>query len=779
MAFDDKKFFMPPAVFAPGYFWFLNDKLDDDKLVAQLEDMAKSGARSVCPHPIPKEFRASFYSTMEPAYLSKAFFRKMRLIHDTCERLKMNCYLYDEGGWPSGGACGQVYAANPEKFARRYLVPDGQGRYKILVDAPDPAMSAPYPNLLTPGVTEKFLALTHQQYFKYSPKHFGKTLCFTFTDEPAGPQHRIDKLPWTEDFFTEFKKRKNYDVEPFIPEMLRFSCAPQIIAALTDYSDVVSQLFVERFLAPLKKWCNAHQMLSGGHFNGEDEPQNMLFHLHGNHLLRVLRQLDMPGVDVIWRQIYPGIRLHSFPKYASSAANQTGNRHVLGEVFGVYGSGITPAEMKFLVDYLALCGVNTFVFATYPFSTCGDKIQGERPLFGKCNLLWRRLKGFHDYTARISYLAAAGNPAVDTALFFDEATLSEIGVVPRYDEMENIAARLLQRQCDFDYIDEDQLLAAKVSRGAIKIGKAVYCRIVMPTAAKLTAKGRAALEKLQKKGAPVFSSDQINEIPPTLLMAQTDDRLRVRKRKLAGGDVLYMVMNISSATLRVRFTASEKAPVAWCDAETGKRCLAGKAGVWQWRFAPYENAVFLVGEAAKNAAKLPHRPGATLRALAGKWQLKALRQTSVGKDDYENKKSNGSITTVSLGDWRNSLGNDFSGEAQYVKTFDGKDLANAKFLDLGRVCYAAQVTLNGVDLGTRLSPPYVFPLGNALKATQNKLEITVVNTPANAIAATGVLEKWQQRPFENPYEMRERYFERESLESGLFGPVVFKKSIRS
>jgi len=66
-----------------------------------------------------------------------------------------------------------------------------------------------------------------------------------------------------------------------------------------------------------------------------------------------------------------------------------------------------------------------------------------------------------------------------------------------------------------------------------------------------------------------------------------------------------------------------------------------------------------------------------------------------------------------------------------------------------------------------------------LKATQNKLEITVVNTPANAIAATGVLEKWQQRPFENPYEMRERYFERESLESGLFGPVVFKKSIRS
>ncbi|MCQ2352933.1 MAG: hypothetical protein MJ033_05595 [Victivallaceae bacterium] len=774
--FHLRAFQMPPARFAPGYFWFLNDRLDDDRLIDQLTDMAQCGARSVCPHPIPKNFRASFYSTMEPEYLSDKFFQKIRLIADTCAKLKMNCYLYDEGGWPSGGACGKVYASNPEKFARRYLVPDGKGKYKVLIDAPGPANGAPYPDLLTPGVAEKFIELTHQRYFRYAGKHFGKSIYFAFTDEPAAPQHRIDKLPWTEDFFTEFQKRKGYDVEPLIPEMLRFSTLPEIVTALADYSDVVSQLFTERFLVPLRKWCREHRLLSGGHFNGEDEPQNALFHLHGNQLLRALRHLDMPGVDVIWRQLWQGVRLHPFPKFAASVAHQSGNRHVLGEVFGVYGAGITPGQMKFLTDYLALCGVNAFVIATYPFSTSGDKMQGERPLFGRCNPLWRHLKSYHDYTARISYLAAEGKPAADTALFFDTATLSEIGVTPHYDEQEKIADRLLQQQSDFDYVDSDALQAARVVRGAIRIGKMRYRRLVLPTAVKMDEKMRSAFAKLRKKGAEILSSDQTHKVPPTLEISPRDWRFRVSKRQLAGGDVLYMILNISGEKISARFQAEEKNSVAFCDAETGNLYQAGVNGAWQWDFEPYASAAFLVGNQANNAAPMPPSPGKVVKKFSGKWQLCPLRQTRASEKDYETELLAEAPQKVSLGDWRRSIGENFSGEAKYSKTFDGKDLDNAKFLDLGEVKYAAQVTLNGVDLGTRLFPPYVFPLKNALKKTRNHLEVTVINTLANAISGDEVWARWKKLPCENPYEARERFFEKESLASGLFGPVVLKDS---
>ncbi len=772
--FQPRAFRMPPAKFAPGYFWFLNDRLDDDKLIDQLTDMAKCGARSVCPHPIPKNFRASFYSTMEPEYLSEEFFQKIRLIADTCAKLKMNCYLYDEGGWPSGGACGQVYASDPEKFARRYLVPDGSGKYKILVETPDTVGSAPYPNLLTPGVTEKFLELTHQRYFQYAGKHFGKSIRFAFTDEPAAPQHRIDKLPWTEDFFTEFKRRKGYDVEPLIPEMLRFSCQPEIVTALADYSDVVSQLFVERFLFPLRQWCRKHHLISGGHFNGEDEPQNALFHLHGNQLLRALRHLDMPGVDVIWRQIWQGVRLPSFPKYAASVAHQCGNRHVLGEVFGVYGSGVTPEQMKFLTDYMAVYGTNAFVIATYPFSTGGDKMQGERPLFGRCNPLWRHLKNYHDYTARISYLAAAGKPVVDTALFFDAATFSEIGVTPHYDEQEKIADRLLQQQSDFDYVDLDALQAAKVVRGTIQIGKMRYQRLVLPTAVKMDDAMRATLAKLRKKGAVILSADETHEVPPTLEIVPRDWRFRVSKRQLAGNEVLYMILNVSGEKISVRMRSEEKAPVAFCDAETGKLYQAGTDGAWQWDFEPYASATFLVGEDANDVAPLPLPPGEVVKEFSGKWQLLPLRRTRATAKDYETEVLAETPRQVSLGDWRQILGGNFSGEAKYTKIFDGKDLADAAFLDLGEVKYAAQATLNGVDLGTRLFPSYVFPLKNALKATRNQLEVTVINTLANAISDKEVQARWKKLLYENPYDARECFFEKESIPSGLFGPVVLK-----
>ena len=32
----------------------------------------------------------------------------------------MKCWLYDEGGWPSGGACGKVLLKHP-KYAKRIL----------------------------------------------------------------------------------------------------------------------------------------------------------------------------------------------------------------------------------------------------------------------------------------------------------------------------------------------------------------------------------------------------------------------------------------------------------------------------------------------------------------------------------------------------------------------------------------------------------------------------------------------------------------------------------
>ena len=78
----------PPSWHWPGYFWMLNDRLDADTIVQQLEDMARCGARSVCPHPMPHEFRPTSMNTrLEPEYLSEEYFRLVRQASPETQRL--------------------------------------------------------------------------------------------------------------------------------------------------------------------------------------------------------------------------------------------------------------------------------------------------------------------------------------------------------------------------------------------------------------------------------------------------------------------------------------------------------------------------------------------------------------------------------------------------------------------------------------------------------------------------------------------------------------------
>ena len=134
----------PPAHFAPGYFWLINDEMDADVMIAQLKEMADKGARSVCMHPVPREFR--WNSNMSPAYLSPEYHAIMAKVAEAADQLGMHWYLYDEGGWPSGSACGQVWASDPEKFTRSFARPFGAGSFRIEQETPHPELTAPIPD---------------------------------------------------------------------------------------------------------------------------------------------------------------------------------------------------------------------------------------------------------------------------------------------------------------------------------------------------------------------------------------------------------------------------------------------------------------------------------------------------------------------------------------------------------------------------------------------------------------------------------------------------------
>ena len=780
--FSKRQFLNPPAERTPAYFWCINAEMKPRELIAQLHEMYRNGARSVCLHPLPPEFRPGLSTTMSPPYLSEEYHRIIAVLVDECARIGMNYYLYDEGGWPSGSACGKVLASDPERFAMQFVAPDEEKGWRIIKEKGAPGAGAVRPGITERGAVEKFLELTHESYARHLDRHFGSTVKIVFTDEPympsPGPLRDWNMGPgtlgWCEDFAEEFLRRKGYDIRPYLAQLMRErSQAVNSLAHIRiDYCDVLSHLMVERYLLPIRQWCRKHGLKSGGHLGGEDEWMN--YHCTGfGHVLRSLRAMDAPGVDMIWRQLFPGMRLHPFPKLASSAAHQTGNREVLGEMFAVYGSGLSPAEMKYLIDYMFVCGVNTFIFSGISQFTGGAGMKsGTRPGFGPIDPLWKYFRVLHDYAARMGVLMTGGRRVIDTAIYFDMRSMWLGGRPAEYAINRNLelSSRLLERQCNFDYIDDDIIREGKLYRGQLIAGDAAYRTVIIPDGSLLEESARARLSELRAAGVKVVSPEEMESVTPLLSFTPATWCLRVSKVKFGDGQVGYFVFNTGKTAVSGKISIPESGPVVLAVPETGEFFAVSEGNQWEWTFEPWESAFFLN---KVTGAPLRHS-GKILKALDS-WELSPIRSYVIGKDAPEIIPCSQCFTKVRPGGWRKTLGDWFSGDALYRTVFRWRgDSEKGAYLDLGDVRYACEVRLNGCPLGRRMWRPFRFDLTGVLRRGDNLLEVMVSNTRANSLAAPGVLEDW--KPYLNSfYEAVQRTFEHGSLSSGLLGPVVIRE----
>ena len=101
-----------------------------------------------------------------------------------------------------------------------------------------------------------------------------------------------------------------------------------------------------------------------------------------------------------------------------------------------------------------------------------------------------------------------------------------------------------------------------------------------------------------------------------------------------------------------------------------------------------------------------------------------------------------------LEDWNAWVPEKFSGLLDYTKTIKVDTVEKPMFIDLGKVCHAAEVWVNGESVGKRLWGPYVFDVSKALRPGMNELRIRVANLINNSYG--------------------------DKQESGLLGPVTLQ-----
>ena len=170
--FNINSFLTPDVSCAPVYVWVWNDVCTKEIIDAQLKEMQNLGIRAFYILPEPKDFRPDSMPTyLTPDYLTEEFFELCAYAIKNGKALGMNCWIYDEGGWPSGSACGNVTKAHPEFSV---------GNSK-------------YPDLLNKKATEYFIEITHEKYASATGEDFKKYVGALFTDEPKAPFSASDK----------------------------------------------------------------------------------------------------------------------------------------------------------------------------------------------------------------------------------------------------------------------------------------------------------------------------------------------------------------------------------------------------------------------------------------------------------------------------------------------------------------------------------------------------------------------------------------------------------
>ena len=777
-------FISPDSEFYTAFCWSWNAEINREEVVRQLDEYYNNGIKRLYILPMPSAFRPWTKNLLDPDYLTPEYFEIYKFTFEYAAKLGMKLWLYDEGGWPSGSACGKVLSKKPEYGYKTILTREVSSPYKAGEDAvagfcngvrveegfasDSPIieyyfkiMSNLEPNACEKGATELFINLTHEKYKEYLGDMFGKSLKVAFTDEPV-----CDFAGWCEGFENLFLERYGYDVRDVIPVICKKedeSFTEDEEKIRREYFDLLAEQFCKNYFLTLREWCRDNNLISSGHLNTDDVTWDYRQRFH--HRMRHLRAFDMPGIDMIWRQIFPGKKNHFYPRFASSASNQIGSLYTLSESYSIFGAGLTYDEMRYLLLYQMSRGINVINVMHNSYSYKGKNRRNGRPGFEPFFPTWRHLNHFSLYSARLSYLMSLGVVATEHAVYFPQEEIWCGG-----DKLKRAVASFdgtvynLERfHIPADIIDGDFLETSYLEDGAIRTGNARYKTVVIPDGITVFEKHRGILDNFVKNGgrvvynADVSSQDAIAEI--------SCEKVSVYKR-LLGDDALYLMQNEDSESVTFSTRFLESGNVYELDALTGDIYEAELENV---TWCSGEGHVYLVTDKSYSAKK--RRKFEKSITLAD-FEIKRKSQFKIGAD-FERVDLDDEFVKTSAGDFCDLYGKEFSGEVIYRVEFDLDEIPQNLEIDLGTVKYSCDVELNGHKIADMCFSPFrCVASGECIKA-KNVMLITVANTPANEFVSSRVFEKMTKEEL-GPYHEVAKEFEKESLESGLMNEIYIR-----
>jgi hypothetical protein len=486
----------PVPEYGPTVTWGWQGYMDNATINRDLDSLQSHGFRMVTIEG----------GRMTDPYLSVGYFRLIKYAVDAAKKRGMKVWIIDEGKYPTGFAGGLFSKERPDlkmqaliaaeridvaagktivrKVASNmvsavayngdssevisihngtiyWTAPEDKGDWKVIIAGhvfrTSPTRASNNPNgakdtsnslcdYLNPKAAKQFIQFTHEQYKKYIGSEFGKTVIGFRSDEPA-----YSYTPWTPDMLSEFKKQKGYDIRPYLASFFLRHPTEQEKLAKADYWEVFSNLFRDNFFKVISDWCVKNNLEYEDHIDhdGPEDSKTMLAlgRSEGDYF-KDMRYLQIPGIDVIWHQLWPG-EANNFPKLASSAAHLFGRPQVFSESFAAFQPVPNIKQVKWVINEQLVGGINLFEIMFYPAST------GQQRAFHGF-MASDSFPAVMEATHRKDYILSNGVPAAKIGVYFPTPDLWLGDTLANYSTW-NIAQQLLVHQRDFDFVDDQSL----------------------------------------------------------------------------------------------------------------------------------------------------------------------------------------------------------------------------------------------------------------------------------------------------------------------------------
>lgn len=567
-------------------WWWMGNAVDEKGLDKQLTTLHKAGFGGVEIVPI---YGAKGFEKQYLTYLSPEWMKMLQFTTNKSKSLNMGVDMSVGTGWPIGGPqvdeqdaatkmIVQTYEINPnEKFSDKIILKDEKQKnlktvkldivtaYNekneaiVLTDKINADGTLNWkPGLGKWTVYAVFVGKTLQKVKRAAPggegytldhfspdatKDYLKTFDKAFGNSNYGirsffnDSYEVYNADWTPDFLNEFKKRRGYDLSPFIKYLVSNEENEIAGRVKSDYRETLNELILNNFTKDFTNW--AHSKNSKNTNQAHGSPGN---------LLDLYAAVDIPESETFGSSIFeiPGLKRDTADiqksdmpdfnmlKFASSAANVTGKKLTSNETFTWLTEHFKTSwsQAKPEVEQVFLSGINHVFYHGTTYTPADVQFPGwlfyASVNFVPENSLWPHLKGLNSYIERTQSVLQSGKSDNELLMYWPvydqwaspkgkDVTFKVHNVekwlvpTPMYENMN----KLSKMGYSLDMISDKMIGESKSENQKIQFSKegSAYQVLIIPELTYLPESTLKSIIDLAQNGASIIFQNEPKDIP--------------------------------------------------------------------------------------------------------------------------------------------------------------------------------------------------------------------------------------------------------------------------